>query len=285
MAEHFPVEVRGLEHLRGPERQVIFHGVNKSGSLVMTDVLMRGYYRARRANQFFTTYKGMPHNPQLMRRIIANSSGHAFFGGHYLYGSYPARPAKHLLTTQFRNPLPRARSCYEWLRAQDSVDGLTFLQWLDSRGGLTHSQVRQFSVGYGGDAERHLGLSMEDHLARALEAIERDVRWFGIAEYFEESAFTMAALCGLPSIPAWTRDDRNAGRPLVDSWAPEEVEAVQHVYRADFELYAWALERFRQNLARLEFTADLDRYKAACAGQYKDRLDVSGRPIEATPAG
>ena len=44
---------------------------------------------------------------------------------------------------------------------------------------------------------------------RAITNIERDVDWFGMAEYLEESAFCMAALCGLPRLPAWKRDDRN----------------------------------------------------------------------------
>jgi hypothetical protein len=279
--ELFNIDVRGLEHLHGTDRKIVFHGVNKSGSLVLTNVLFHGYHDADRANQFFSTYRKVPVELEQLRSIIEHSTGHGFFGAHYLYGSVSLRPGEHLLTSQFRNPLPRVRSVYQWLKNKGEVGGATFEDWVAGTRGVRHSQVQQFGRGFGPGVENQLAsASAEELLDRAVTNIERDVAWFGIAEYLEESAFTMAALCGLPAIRAWESDDRNAGRPLVEDWPPGHAEVVREVFRCDFLLYEWALERFRRQVSALEIGPELERYRLACAGAYKDRLAPDGTPAQ-----
>jgi hypothetical protein len=147
--------------------------------------------------------------------------------------------------------------------------------------GVTHSQVEQFAFGYDPAGRAALAKYHGDELLeKAIANIERDVDWFGIAEYLEESAFCMAAICHLPSLKPWKRDDRNSNRALVDDWPKEHIGLVKEVFRWDFLLYDWALERFRNNLRQLEFGADLDRYRLACADQYKDRLAPDGQPVQ-----
>ncbi len=96
--------------------------------------------------------------------------------------------------------------------------------------------------------------------------------------------FSLAALCGLQSVPTWGRDNRNQNRSLVPAWTQEEIDVVREVYSWDFALYEWALSRFTENLRTLQFKPALDRYKDACAGEYKDRLDARGRLLEHGPA-
>jgi len=279
----FDVHVRGLEHLRGIERKVVYHGVNKSGSLVMTNVLFHGYHAANRANQFFSTYRNFPSDLGYLRTLINQSTGHAFFGGHYLYGAYRSRPDEHLLTTQFRNPLPRVRSAYQWLSNKHAAEAdpfASFEDWVVQTRGVLHSQVAQFGLGFGPEARGLLNtVRGEELLERALVNIDRDVDWFGIAEYFEESAFCMASICGLPTIRPWQMDNRNKDRPLVTEWPQEHIDLVRDVFKWDFILYDWALERFRTNIDSLEFGSELDRYKQACADQYKDRLGADGAAL------
>ncbi len=62
--------------------------------------------------------------------------------------------------------------------------------------------MQQFAIGYGPDAPDWQGMSGEEMFERAVANIERDVVWFGLAERFEESIFTMAALCGLEKVPS-----------------------------------------------------------------------------------
>ena len=275
--QRFSVQVDGLPDWHEAGHQVVLHGINKSGSGTLTHVLADAYYAEDRANQFFSTYLALPRKHERMREIIAHSTGHAFFGGHYLYDSYPAGPER-VLITQFRNPLPRVRSAYQWQVSRHGIDE-PFEQWVRDTRGIQHSQVFQFGIGFSPDAPDWRSLSGEEVLARAIDRVERDVSWFGIAEYFEESVFMAAALCGLPSVGAWTRDDRNAGRPLVDTWPQHEIDLVQDVFRWDFELYAWAVRRFKDRLSGLTMGPELARYQAACRDEYNDRLDVDGRPI------
>lgn len=276
----FNVDVHGLEHLEGPQRQIVYHGVNKSGSLTMVNVLFNAYLRENRANQFFSTYRQIPRSHEQMVGLIEHSTGHAYFAAHYLYGAY--RPGEqHLLVTQFRNPLPRVMSCYQWLKDRHDVGGRSFTDWVVSTRGIAHSQVAQFSIGFGPDADLRRSAPGDELLDLAIHNIERDVAWFGIAEYFEESVYAMASLCGLKQVPRWKQDNRNKDRSLVPSWTQAELDVVREVYRWDFALYDWALERFRQNLAPLQFNPGLDRYKVACSGQYKDRLDPQGNPLQA----
>ena len=278
----FDIDVHGMEHLEGPKRQIIFHGVNKSGSLTMVNALYQAYRHENRANQFFSTYRGIPNDLQQLRGLIEHSTGHAYFADHYLYGSYRRRP-QHLLVTQFRNPLPRAMSCYQWLKDHHDVGGKSFTEWVVHTKGIAHSQVIQFSAGFGPDADAVRSAPGDQLLELAIKNIERDVAWFGIAEYFEESVYAMAALCGLQQISTWKRDNRSPDRSLVSTWSQEEIDVVREVFRWDFALYEWALDRFQQNLATLQFPAELARYKAECSGEYKDRLDPAGRPLEQGP--
>lgn len=275
----FPVEVRGLEHLRAD--QVIYHGVNKSGSMAMTEALFGGYDAAGRADEFFCTYRGTG-LAVIRERLGAPGSG--FFAGHYLYGDYPVHAERQVLLTGFRNPLPRARSCYQWLRdkterAEPGRPFPTFVDWVRETRGVDHSQMSQFGVGYGPDAVDPATVDPAHQLERAMERIERDVAWFGIAEHFEESVLGFAAICGLPAVPAWHTDMRNGHRPLLQEWTDEELEVVQEVCVWDLRLYEWALGRFHDQVARLDYGPVLDDYRAACRDQYKDRVDLGGRPV------
>ena len=287
-AEQYRVVVKGLEDLRGPKRKIVFHGVNKSGSLALTDVLRQGYVDANRANQFFSHYRGIPRDFEHLIELITRSSGHSFFVAHAIYGAYEHRPGEHLLATQFRNPLPRVLSVYQWLRNKSEKRGETFPEleeWVVGTKGVAHSQVAQFAFGFTPGWQRKRRASTpEELLELSLTSIPRDVAWFGIAEHFEESIFCMAALCGLPSVRAWRQDNRNKGRTLVNDRPSHELELVQEVFKCDFVLYEHLLETFRRRLAGLTIGGDLERYKADCSDQYKDRLAPDGTPLQPIPA-
>lgn len=286
-AEQYRVAVKGLEHLRGPKRKIVFHGVNKSGSLALTDVLRRGYIDSNRANQFFSHYEGIPRDFADLVQLIDRSAGHSFFVAHSLYGAYESRPGEHLLVTQFRHPLPRVLSCYQWLKNKSQKAGNPFPQleeWLIGTRGIVHSQVAQFAFGFApGWQKRRAAASGEELLELSLSNIERDVHWFGIAEHFEDSIFCMAALCGLPSVRAWKQDNRNKGRALTTERPESELEIVREVFRWDFVLYDYALETFRRRLGELTIGGDIEKYKESCRDQYKDRLAPDGSALQPIP--
>lgn len=260
--------------------QIVFHGVNKSGSLAMTKVLRAAYLSSGRADEFLCHYgSGMSYEAFADR--VTETKGRSFVVGHRLYGAIPPRPRR-IMITQFRYPLPRILSVYQWLKNKhvaehNTSSGFPNLDdFVRQFGGLGHSQIIQFGVGYGALAqERKKRLSVRDVYESAIEAIEREVYCIGIAEYFEESIFLFARLCGVDAVPAWQRDNRNAGRPLVDDVDSGSLDLIREIYRYDFALYDWALKRFRDQLSRVRFGASLESYKLACEDQYKDRIIIS----------
>jgi Sulfotransferase family len=287
------------------ERPLIFHGINKSGSLVLTNVLRQAYFRAGRAHQVFSHYHATPSDLGTLADIAEHTRGHAFFVGHYLFGALD--PKRHAFVTVLRHPLPRVVSCYSWLQrkhlrqrgAPARVPGWRerYRSWLGRDESVVkgaplaadgsfptlaeyartsfrnHSQVSQFAPGFApkrGTRLKHMRPA--DQLEAAKEAIERDIRCIGISEYFEETIFLFAHLCGLEEVAPWQRDERNAERPLVDSLPPADLAAIREGYAPDFELYDFALARFRAQLDVARLQGDIDAYRAAGAGQYKDRI-------------
>jgi hypothetical protein len=285
--QRYAVEVSGPEDVlpRGVERRVVFHGVNKSGSLAAARVLREAYHHDRRAHEFFSQYMGVPRHYKDAVAIIRDAGrGHALFIGHRLYRALEPDDGR-LTITQFRHPLPRIVSIYHWLKHRGErgfgdapgygpAETFPTLEEFVERGrGVAHSQINQIGIGFGSDAAKlRKGAKAADVYERAVEALERDIHWFGIAEELEESLFTYAAICGLPSLAPWARDDRNTGRQMVWDLPDSTRSLIEEVYAAELGFYRTARDLFRQRLERLEFGADLAAYKTACESEYKDRL-------------
>lgn len=267
-----------------PDRNIVFHGVNKSGSLAMANVLRAGYFASGRANQFFSTYHKIPwmehnrHNP-LPDIIEASTPNGTLFISHDLYGAFDETKARALVVTQFRHPVARIVSIHSWLRKYHASgyggpEGFPTLQkFAETSRGISHSQISQVAVGFGkGWLERVHKLTAAQMLELALEAIDRKIAWFGLAELFEESIFTFAALCGLRSVPSWAKDDRNAERMLVADLPSDARAAIEFHYEAEIDFYRQAKAMFLSRIGKLDLGADLAAYRTACASQYKERL-------------
>ena len=272
------VEDDGKLPARG-DSKIIFHGVNKSGSLCLADVMLEAYTAEGRKAQFHSHYhtRGIPFAGFYAR--TNETPPPAFFVGHQLFGNVDLRDSAAVMITQFRHPLPRMISCHAWLRRKQiaetgSAEGFPdFATFIKEGAGKSHSQIVQFCADCGEDKRRLITkLSTRELFERSIENIERDVTFAGIAELFEESIFAVAHLCGIHRVPAWKRDERNAGRPAVSTLSPADVELLEDRYRYDFELYAWARKRFANLLAQIKIGGDIDAYRQACVSEYKDRL-------------
>jgi hypothetical protein len=279
MTPLFRVEVSGeLEPDCLDQKVVIFHGINKSGSMCFANVLRTTYIVAVRREQFYCQYhKPRVEWPELLRRV-EDSTPHALFISHNLYGAVKTKP-HHTFVTMFRHPLPRIVSGYQWLKNRFVSEGgkaeefQTLEEFVEKGNGITWSQIAQFGIGFDPEVrKKKWRYSAEQTYQWCVENIERDVSWFGIAELFEESIFVFASLCGLSRVTAWKRDVRNPGRALASELSPSTQEMIRHFYRYDFELYERMLALFRQRLDRLELKGDFDSYKSVCAGEYKERL-------------
>ena len=277
----------------GGNRQIIYHGVNKSGSLVLSNVLRAGYQAAGREGEFHSRYHKAirPKSLDAFIRIADEAREPGFFVSHNLWGALRASPDR-IFITQFRHPLPRIVSAYHWLknkheRARQEDPSLrpypSLEDFVKRSKGVRHSQVAQFAAGYGANGMKaRKQLTAKQLLPLAKDAIHSGVYAVGLAERSEESIFMFAHLCGLPRVPGWRRDERNRNRPHVSQLRPEEIELIQEVFAREFRFYHWVVERFEEQLSHFEFGPSLERYKAACEGQYKDRLLWPGK--DAVPA-
>jgi hypothetical protein len=260
------------------DRPVVFHGVNKSGSLAMANVLREAYYDQGRANQFFCSYLGIPKWQADFNRILTSSTGHSLFISHYIYRDVPLPPDA-ILVTQLRHPLPRTLSVYGWLkrnhlnRHDNKLDGFPSLEaWIRSMKGRGHTQMAQFAHKLGVTREDTVGLTNDELYELAVENFERDVVWFGVAELFEESAFALGHICGLESIAPWSKDTRNRWRQSLSETDEAIIELIQETYAHEFRFYERALETFRARIEEIDFGPSLDAYKARCNAEYGERL-------------
>jgi hypothetical protein len=264
------------------DRKIVFHGVNKSGSLCLTKVLMDAYVKENRKGEFHSHYHLPGVSLHSFLELVKATPAPGFFVGHQLFGNVELNDSDAVMITQFRHPLPRMMSCYEWLRKKHSVktgsaEGFPDFETFVKQGaGKSHSQIIQFGAGYGEEKRRLLvSLTARDLFERSIENIERYVCFAGIAELFEETIFAVAHLCGISRVSAWKRDERNAGRPMASTLPQSSVELLREVYRYDFELYDWAKRRFEALMRKIKISGEIEAYKQKCASQYMDRLLTS----------
>lgn len=257
--------------------QVVFHGINKSGSLAMANVLQEAFQFEGRESEFISHYHQGSYTVDMQAKVDAAPAGRGFVVGHALYGALRPMPNR-IWVTQFRHPLPRIVSCYHWLkRKHETKEGSAYMslrEFAERSGGISNSQVSQFGLGNGPRRiSRRRNLKAHDLLDITIDTLHAHFSLIGIAEYFEESIFAFAASCGLTSVTPWVRDDRNKGRTLVGELAPEDVQLIEECYAADFALYEHALSLFKEQSRKLGFDAEvLGSYQEACKTQYKDRI-------------
>lgn len=278
-AKRYDVRLQGAEHLeRLTSARVVFHGVNKSGSLAMSNTLRDCYAHAGRSAQLFSHYHNEPPRlDDLLALVHRAGSGHQLFIAHYLYGAIDAPDVRYV--SQVRHPLPRALSAYNWLRNKHirqhgSADGFPDLETHVRRtGGKNHAQYVNFGIGFGENAiVTRRAMSCDEIYERAIRVADETFHWIGLAEYFEESIFVMCHLLGLPSVAPWQRDRRNEDRMRLAALPPATKDLIEQVYEHDFRFYAHVKKRFLSRLRGVDFGPHFEEYKRICIGEYRDRL-------------
>lgn len=266
----FPHDLSGV--------QIVYHGVNKSGSMAMANAMGEAYRWAGREDEFVCHYRIRCTDEEFRARVNAMNGRKAFIVDHYLFGALAPAPNR-IWITQLRHPLPRILSFYQWLKNKHLEGGgteesfPTLRDFVIDGNGKRYSQIAQFGTGYGPNKDlRNRRIAPADMFNIAVDAIEGNIYALGIAEYFEESIFVFAALAGIESVAPWVRDNRNKGRPLANEISDAEKALIEEIYEYDYKLYAYALEKFRAQNSRFDFGDSLQRYRDACRNQYKDRI-------------
>jgi sulfotransferase famil protein len=281
MEQFYSVALHNAGHLpTAADKKVVFHGVNKSGSLAMANVLRQSYQRASRTHQFLSHYHRSPSRlDELFESIRRNGGGHSLFIAHYLFRAPQIRNCKFTYVSQVRHPLVRTLSVHNWLKKNhrkrnNGDDGFPGLEeFVKQSKGRAHSQYSQFGIGFGKNRARLMSkLTNQQIFDRAIAAVEADFGWIGIAEYFEESIFAMCHLLGLPEVAPWQRDRRNEDRIALASLSPSTVALIEEVYQYEFRFYDYVKARFLSAVSRVDFGPAFAEYKHICTPEYRERI-------------
>ena len=161
------------------DAQVAFHGVNKSGSLAMANVLKEAFVSAGRASDFFSHYHLGGDFHKYISEVNSKKKASNLLISHYLYGAILPRPGR-VWITQFRHPLPRILSCYQWLKnkheKKNGPNTYPLLEeFISNTKGISHSQIAQLSMNWGSRRKAlSKNLSAEDMLNLSLDALDRN---------------------------------------------------------------------------------------------------------------
>lgn len=282
MSEIFSVDssIVAIEPLP-PTTQVVFHAINKSGSEALSNLLFEAFRLNGRSSEFHSHFRIPVTQEQFIDYVNARRSDRGFFIDHYMYGSVRPWPNRTYLT-QFRHPLSRLLSAYNWLKKiaeRENSSFPEFKSFVEESNGVYHSIVVQLGTNWHlfdtpDWRQRIEKLGAEGLYERSVEALEREIYAIGIAEYFEESIFLYASLLRLAQVPPWQRDKRNEDRPLSTEIDREVIELVEHINRWDYALYALAQRRFHAQFIAPQASTALKVYKDRCRGEYRDRLTL-----------
>lgn len=262
------------------EQHVLFHGINKSGSGAFADVIHAAFFKAGRANRIFSTYHGCPSSVEAVLELIrcSEASRQLLFIGHYLYGASPLISKSPAYITIFRHPLPRIISCHSWLAKKHQAAGgtgsyPTLEALVKNSQGKAHAQISQFGVGFAQGRKQAIKTKTAKQIYEACKAnVERDLMWFGLAEFFEESIFLLAHKLDLPYVPTWKKDTRNPARTSAFDIPRTLRNLIEKEYEYDFLFYEQMLKKFKASVACVEFGPEFSMYQSECAGEYKDRI-------------
>ena len=260
------------------DRPIIFHGVNKSGSLSFAKALQKGYAAAGRTSSFMCRYLGIPETrDEALHRMVDDKGQNQILIDHGLVGLEERCPGAAFVTL-LRHPARRIFSAYYWLQTYhpDQIMGRDFSSWLRTEG-VSHSQMRQFAFNHLSPKERGeiTRMKIGDMAARAVAFFDDKVRWFGITELFEESLLTFHWEAGLDKVAYWEADTRNKARPNYDPKGPSSgrfdfkmtsisnafYDEIESVMGPDIVFYEFQRRKFLKYLEGFSIREVVDLYK------------------------
>ena len=275
MSNRFKINVTSTSYFDGIETsEVVFHAMNKVGSLAMGNTIAEAFESAGLSSKLLSHYKIGGTSDDFYEMVKSKKS--KLVVGHKLYGALEPRKDR-IWFTQFRHPLPKLLSSYNWLKIKHEKKNnkpfKTLKDFVLGTKGAKHCLVQQF--GHKWELFKQPFESSPNarslYLASLCE-LEKNIHTLTLAEKFEESLFIVARLCGLPSLAPWFRDIRNPGRKLSHEISDEERDVIMDVYFYDYELYNYAVNRFNKQLQQINFGDNLEEYKQVCIKQYNDRI-------------
>ncbi len=256
--------------------QIVFHAMNKSGSLSMSNALRSAFEYEKREKEFLSHYD-LPCSQEEFISIVDSSTCHKIIIDHYLYGAIKPKPNR-VMITQLRHPLQRILSCYSWIKLHPEISpnivNQNLEQFIVETEGKGHCQVIQLGLNWSNKdwAEKAFKISARELYERSIEALDREIYKIGICEFFDESLFLFASLCNLKVVPLWEPDTRNTSVISYNDISSNERDLIYDVLRYDFLLYDYAKKKFWDQFIGINFGTSLKEYKNNTRNLYKNRI-------------
>lgn len=247
---------------------ILFHGVNKSGSWAMADVLKKTYYHIGADENYSCRYFGLPHDREesLLRfsKNSKNSIAPRILIDHdlaELRGRFPS--AKFI--TLLRDPIKRIISCYYWLNSHhpEFIKNRDILSWA-KQSGRDYTLCSQFAYKNGLKVFTDQSISNRELANIARTWFTNNISAFGLSEFFEESVFWIASHLGLDQVPEWDPDLRNVKRPTWDSIDINIYNELEEMFAYDVFFYQEFRGVFLKETFDLRNNILMKTYEASC---------------------
>lgn len=236
---------------------LIFLHIPKAAGSTLHPVLERHY--SRRTRQSVSEpeqVEAFKRRPEEERRRIRLLKGHMPFGMHrYLEG-------RSRYITLLRHPVERVISHYYYVkRTPDHYlyphlqrgMGLADFARAGISGEMDNGQVRLLS---GHDQDIPFGECTPDMLDTAKRNIEEHFAVTGLTEQFDESLTLMSIVLGWRWTPYYLSRNVTQDKPVARQVDPEVLRAIEETNSLDLDLYAWSVNRFRNQIAQHQSRVD-----------------------------
>jgi len=246
------------------ESPIIFHGVNKSGSLAFAKVLHDAYSRSGNLNRFMCRYMQLPAGrSEALDEFKDKLPIYPILIDHGLVG-FEDNFNNAKLVTLLRDPVERMVSIYFWLKSNHSekIMGRDLVTWVrhESR---VYSQVRQFAFDHRDARTAHNldRMSVGEMISIAEHRFMDKVEWYGVCEKFEESVIMFLALIGFTKVPVWEVDVRNTHKPKAEALPRKLHQEISDIIGYDIAFYESKKVAFEKSLEQLDLNQEILQYK------------------------
>lgn len=236
---------------------LLFHGVNKSGSLAFSRSVHAAYVAVGKEKQFLCRYMQMPVGRD---EAIAQFKGHLdkapILIDHAMVGVQDSIAGSRL-STMLRHPVSRFISIYFWLQTKhpEKLMGRDIMSWARQEHRI-YSQLRQFTFTFLKPATAIAmdRLPIDDSLEKAITLFETKMAWWGICELFEETLVSFSIHRGFNKVANWETDKRNVERPEYTKLPRNMYEELSMLLGYDVAFYTFMKSEFTKRFMDDELT-------------------------------
>lgn len=234
----------------------------------MATSLKEAYDRRGKSDAFMCRYFNLPDNIEGAKaKFTEKKEEHILLIDHNLVELRKEFPwAKYC--TLLRSPVRRMISTFYWLERfhPETMRGRDIRTWME-QSGPRYSLCFQFARFEGGGEKMNKQLSQlstAEIKQMGENWFDENICFFGITEYFEESAIFFAHNLGLPELAPWRPDKRNSKRPKWDQIDPSLLSEIEEIMRYDIDFYEKRKRSFENVVQSLKDVPEFMAYKQAC---------------------